>query len=154
MLLAGAPAASAVAGVIYALTFSHIVPEAFGLTLSIDFLAMIVIGGLGSVGGAALGAVFVIGLPNLLVQYSSLVPFLAEPGSGGVDPGSFARYVYGVLIVLAVIYQPTGLAGLGRLLRRRNGGAGTAPPDNPLSDTVTTARQRVSPNAGQEGVAR
>src|SRR5262249_16650609 len=82
------------AGVIYALTCSHIVPDAFGLTLSIDYLAMVVIGGLGSVGGAALGAAFVIGLPNLLAQYGSAVPFLAEPGSGGVDAGSFARYVY------------------------------------------------------------
>lgn len=124
------------AGVIYAMTFSHIVPDAFGLTLSIDFLAMIVIGGLGSVGGATLGAVFVIGLPNVLVQYSSVVPFLAEPGSGGVDPGRFARYVYGALIVLTVMFQPAGLAGLGRLMRRRSRGGGTAPPEDPVSRTT------------------
>ncbi|MEP6697675.1 MAG: branched-chain amino acid ABC transporter permease [Pseudonocardiales bacterium] len=116
------------AGVIYAVTFSHIVPDAFGLTLSIDFLAMIIIGGLGSVAGAALGAVFVIGLPNLLLQYSSLVPFLAEPGSGGLDAGRFARFVYGALIVLTIMFQPAGLAGLGQRLRRRHRktGAGQA----------------------------
>ncbi|MDP9239776.1 MAG: branched-chain amino acid ABC transporter permease [Actinomycetota bacterium] len=116
------------AGVIYAVTFSHIVPDAFGLTLSIDFLAMIIIGGLGSVGGAALGAVFVIGLPNILLQYSSVVPFLAEPGSGGLDAGRFARFVYGALIVLTIMFQPAGLAGLGRRLRRRRPGDGPAPP--------------------------
>ena len=107
------------AGVLYALTFSRIVPDAFGLELSIDYLAMIIIGGLGSVGGAALGAVFVTVLPQLLLQYGGAVPFLAQPGSGGVDAGSFARYVYGGLIVLTIMFQPGGLAAIGQNLRRR-----------------------------------
>lgn len=109
------------AGVLYALTFGRIVPDAFDVNMSISYLAMIVIGGLASVGGAALGAVFVTALPQLLLQYSGSVPFLAAPGSGGVDPGVFSDYVYGALIVLVVLFEPGGLAALGRRLRRGRG---------------------------------
>ena len=45
---------------------------------------MIVIGGAGSVGGAAAGAVFVTALPLVLNHYSGSLPLLAEPGSGGI----------------------------------------------------------------------
>ena len=102
------------AGVLFALTFSRIVPDNFGFELSIQFLAMIIIGGLGSVGGAALGAIFVSTLPNLLSQYSDSLPFLAAPGSGGVDAGSFAKYVYGGAIVGFLLFEPGGLAAIGR----------------------------------------
>ena len=44
-------------GVFLALAFGRIVPESFGFLVSIDFLVMIVIGGLGSIGGAIAGAV-------------------------------------------------------------------------------------------------
>ena len=72
-------------GVLYALAFGRIVPESFGLVLSVDFLVMIVIGGAGSVGGAAAGAVFVTALPLILNHYSGSLPLLAEPGSGGIS---------------------------------------------------------------------
>ncbi len=47
------------AGVLYALSIGSVAPDSFGLTLSVQFLAMIVLGGLGSVTGAILGATFV-----------------------------------------------------------------------------------------------
>ena len=72
-------------GVLYALAFGRIVPESFGFLLSVDFLVMIVIGGAGSVGGAAAGAVFVTALPLVLNHYSGSLPLLAEPGSGGIS---------------------------------------------------------------------
>ncbi len=119
------------AGVLFGLAFQRVVPDSFGFTMSIDFLAMIVIGGLASVGGAALGAVFVSALPQLLVQYSDKIGFLAQPGSGGVDPGTFARFVYGAAIVLVIMFEPGGLAAVGRRLsggwRRRRGVAADGP---------------------------
>lgn len=121
------------AGVLYALTFTRIVPDAFGFTLAIDYLAMIVIGGLGSVGGAALGAVFVTALPQLLLQYSAAVPFLDRNGSGGVDAGSFSRYVYGLLIVLIVLFEPGGLAALGRRLDPLRGRSRSRPKGPPVA---------------------
>ncbi len=107
------------AGVLYALAFGRIVPDSFDFNLSIAYLAMIVIGGLGSVGGAVVGAVFVTALPQLLLQYSDKISFLAQPGSGGIDPGTFSSYVYGGLIVLAVLFEPGGLAALGHRIRTR-----------------------------------
>jgi branched-chain amino acid transport system permease protein len=103
-------------GVLYALAFGRIVPESFGLLLSIDFLVMIVIGGAGSVGGAALGALFVTALPLVLNHYSGSLPLLAEPGTGGVGAAEFSRFIYGAAIVAVLLFARDGLAGLARRL--------------------------------------
>ena len=55
-------------GVLYALYIGSVAPESFALNLSLLYLAMIVLGGLDSVGGAALGAVFVRSLPIVFRQ--------------------------------------------------------------------------------------
>jgi branched-chain amino acid transport system permease protein len=102
------------AGVLIALAFEQTEPAYFNLALSITYLAMIVIGGLGSVRGAVLGAAFVTAFPLVLTHYSSSLTFLAEPGESGVNPGQFANYVYGGLIVLVILVAPGGLAGLFR----------------------------------------
>ena len=132
------------AGVLFGLTFSRIVPDTFGFDLSIQFLAMIIIGGLGSVGGAALGAVLVVALPQLLSQYGSSVPFLAAPGSGGVDAGGFARYVYGAAIIGFLIFESGGLAAIGRRIaetvaRRRHPGAQRAAPGSAPQGATPTS---------------
>jgi branched-chain amino acid transport system permease protein len=101
-------------GVLYALAFGRIVPESFGFLLSVDFLVMIVIGGAGSVGGAAAGAVFVTALPLILNHYSGSLPLLAGPGSGGISAAEFSRYVYGAAIVAVLLFARDGLAGLVR----------------------------------------
>ena len=72
-------------GVFLALAFGRIVPESFGFLVSIDFLVMIVIGGLGSIGGAIAGAVLISALPQVLNHYSDSLPLVAEPGSGGLQ---------------------------------------------------------------------
>ena len=105
-------------GVLMALAFGRIVPESFGLLLSIDFLVMIVIGGAGSVGGAAAGALFVTALPLVLNHYSGSLPLLAEPGTGGVGAAEFSRFVYGAAIVAVLLFARDGLAGLARRLRK------------------------------------
>jgi len=104
-------------GVLMALAFGRIVPESFGFLLSVDFLVMIVIGGAGSVGGAAAGAVFVTALPLVLNHYSGSLPLLAEPGSGGISATEFSRFVYGVAIVAVLLFARDGLAGLVRRFR-------------------------------------
>jgi branched-chain amino acid transport system permease protein len=117
-------------GVMYALSIGSIAPESFSLTVSIQYLAMIVLGGLGSVGGAVLGAAFVTALPFVFQQYADALPFVSAPGQGGVAAGVAARFLYGAAIVLVVLFEPAGLAGLARRLRRRGrdpgGGAPTS----------------------------
>nr|WP_224754868.1 branched-chain amino acid ABC transporter permease [Streptomyces chumphonensis] len=105
-------------GALIALAFRRIVPDYFGLVLSIDYLAMIVIGGLGSVGGAVAGAAFVTALPLVMARYADALPIVDEPGGPGhvVGPTEAARYLYGAAIIVVLRYAPGGLAGL---LRRR-----------------------------------
>jgi branched-chain amino acid transport system permease protein len=103
-------------GVLLALAFGRIVPDSFGFLLSIDFLAMIILGGLGSIGGAVVGAVFVTALPLVLNHYSDALPFLAQPGEAGVGAAEAARLLYGAAIVAVLLYAPGGLAHLVRRL--------------------------------------
>ncbi len=105
------------AGALLALVFQRTVPEYFGMFLALDYLAMIVIGGLGSVGGAVAGAVFVSVLPQLLTRFGDDLPLVAAPGSGGVSPAEAARILYGAAVVAVVLFLPRGLAGVWPMLR-------------------------------------
>ncbi|MFF8674122.1 branched-chain amino acid ABC transporter permease [Streptomyces sp. NPDC015242] len=118
------------AGVMIALSFRRVVPDYFGLVLSVDYLAMIVIGGLGSVAGATAGAVFVTALPLLMTRYADQLPLVAAPGTTGgtVGPTEAARYLYGAAIVLILLFAPDGLHGLVRRLRARLRHRRSAPP--------------------------
>jgi branched-chain amino acid transport system permease protein len=109
------------AGVLLALSFRRVVPDYFSLALSVDYLAMIVIGGLGSVAGATAGAVFVTALPLLMTRYADQLPLVAAPGSGdgSIGPTEAARYLYGAAIVVILVFAPDGLTGLARRARAR-----------------------------------
>ncbi|HVS44613.1 MAG TPA: branched-chain amino acid ABC transporter permease [Candidatus Dormibacteraeota bacterium] len=106
------------AGAIYALVYHHIVPDTFGLSLTVAFLAMIVIGGLGSPGGALVGALFVSALPAVLAKYSDSLPFIAPTGSGGVTAGVAAQFIYGATVILLLVFEPGGVAALARRIPR------------------------------------
>ncbi|MFD4176096.1 MULTISPECIES: branched-chain amino acid ABC transporter permease [Streptomyces] len=101
------------AGVLLALVFQRTVPEYFGMILSLEYLAMIVIGGLGSVAGAVIGAAFVTLLPQVFTHYSDSLPLVSAPGTGGLAPGEASRYLYGAAVVAVVLFLPGGLARLG-----------------------------------------
>lgn len=105
------------AGVLLALSVGSIAPESFALEVSVLYLAMIVLGGLGSVGGAALGALFVSALPVVFQRYADSLPLLSQPGQGGVSAAQGARLLFGLAIILVVLFEPAGLVGLGRRVR-------------------------------------
>lgn len=114
------------AGALLGLAYERIVPDSFGIMVSITFLAMIVIGGLGSVGGAIVGAVFVSSLPHVLGHYAPHLPLVVPDGSiePGILPVEASNYLYGAAILLVMIFAPGGLAAVPRsvrawLLRRR-----------------------------------
>ena len=125
------------AGVLYALSIGSVAPESFALDLSVLYLAMVVLGGLGSVGGAVIGAVFVSSLPIVFQEYAGALPFISEPGQGGVSAGQAARILFGLAIVLVVVFEPAGLAGLASRFRRSGRGARprTADPSAPATPT-------------------
>ena len=98
-----------IAGVFLAVTIQFITPQAFGFTLSTDYLVIIIIGGLGSLRGAIAGAVFVTALPRLLGQYAGNIPFLVPVGEGGVDANVMSVFVYCGLLILVIMFARGGL---------------------------------------------
>ena len=104
-----------VAGSLLAYQARFISPENFPITLAIDALAMIIIGGMGSILGAILGAIFITGLPELLrlgtSRLSDVFPSLV---------GLFASLklgVFGLAIVLFLVFEPDGLAARWRKIK-------------------------------------
>jgi branched-chain amino acid transport system permease protein len=93
---------AAVAGGLFAYLVRYIHPENFSIGLSIAFLSMVVIGGLGTIGGSILGAGFYVIVPELLRGIKD------APG-----------LVFGLLLVMVMVLMPQGLWGLVRHLGRR-----------------------------------
>jgi branched-chain amino acid transport system permease protein len=105
-------------GVLLALAFGRIVPETFGYSLAIEYLAIVVIGGLASTGGMVAGAVFVTCLPAILERYVTAFPGLAPVGEDGVSPAVAARFAFGAALIALLLFEPGGVAAIGnRLLR-------------------------------------
>ena len=95
------------AGSLYAHKLTFINPESFTILVSIEFLAMIIIGGLGSIHGAVFGAAFIIMLPQIIIAAKDYLPhYLAE--QTGLEPA-----LYGIMIVLFILFEPMGLYGRG-----------------------------------------
>ncbi|HEY6540934.1 MAG TPA: branched-chain amino acid ABC transporter permease [Ktedonobacteraceae bacterium] len=108
-----------IAGALYASYSRYIAPDYWDLTLSIQFVAAIIIGGIASVWGSILGAAFVFGLP-LVIDQLNLLPVAS--GAGGISSGDLNALIYGLLIVAFLLFEPGGLIGLvrrGQMLTRR-----------------------------------
>jgi len=93
---------AAVSGFIYATYISYIDPTSFNLDESIFILTAILIGGTGNVKGPVLGAVFVVVLPEIL-------RFVGIPDSIAAN---LRMIIYGLSIILLMLYRPQGIAGL------------------------------------------
>jgi branched-chain amino acid transport system permease protein len=93
---------AAIAGGLFAYLVRYINPESFNVALSIAFLSMVVIGGLGATGGSIVGAVFYVVAPELLRGVKD------APG-----------LIFGLLLVVVMVFMPQGLWGMGRRLARR-----------------------------------
>ncbi|MEO8145206.1 MAG: branched-chain amino acid ABC transporter permease [Betaproteobacteria bacterium] len=83
-------------------------PLAFNLTLSLNLLFMIIIGGMGSLLGSYFGAAFIVALPILLDQ----VPNLLGVSMSTATASHLASMIFGGLIVFFLIVEPHGLARL------------------------------------------
>ncbi|MBI5717496.1 MAG: branched-chain amino acid ABC transporter permease [Burkholderiales bacterium] len=92
-------------GALYAHMIKFLSPDQFNIIQSIDLLLMVVIGGLGSVHGAFLGAIFLIVMPQAIGAVKDLLPAFI-----GQAPGLKA-VVYGVVLIAFVLFEPMGLYG-------------------------------------------
>lgn len=105
-----------VAGSLFAHYNRVIGAEHFGVLQSIDFIAMIVIGGLTSVWGPHLGAAFVI-LLNQVLRFVTPAILKAIPAFGQAAT-PLREIVFGALLIGLLIWEPGGLAMLFRKLKR------------------------------------
>jgi branched-chain amino acid transport system permease protein len=100
-----------IAGALFASYSRYIIPNYWSLALSIQFIAAIIIGGIASVWGSMLGAAFVFGLP-LVIDHFSLLPVAS--GSSIISSGDLNALLYGLLIVVFLLFEPGGVIGLVR----------------------------------------
>jgi branched-chain amino acid transport system permease protein len=93
--------------------------EAFDLLLSINFLAMIIIGGLGSVMGSILGAVFILVLPEVMLAAVQKIQSLGIGQGAAFNEGLayLKEMAIGLAIVLFLIFEPDGLAARWRKIK-------------------------------------
>jgi branched-chain amino acid transport system permease protein len=106
-----------VAGVLSGLLIRQAGPEDFGLFLSITYVAVIVIGGVGTIFGSIVGAIFVIGSQELISQNSRsdlLGPIISTgpTDSGWFSVGELNAILFGLFIVLFLLFEPRGLAAI------------------------------------------
>ena len=85
---------AAIAGVLYTHYLTFIAPSTFGFMFSIELVAMVVLGGMGSVWGAVIGAFFLTILPELLRVFENIEIVL-----------------FGGIMVVCMIFMPRGIAG-------------------------------------------
>ncbi|MBK9123026.1 MAG: branched-chain amino acid ABC transporter permease [Chloroflexi bacterium] len=108
-----------IAGGLLALQSTAISFERFTLSVSIEYLAMIIIGGLGTVSGSIYGAAFIVVLPELLRSVGRAL--------AGTDPASLSEFnrvlpfvqegVFGVVIVVTLIIEPEGIQRIWRTIK-------------------------------------
>lgn len=102
---------TALAGCLFAYYRGFVSAEAFSLYLTIQYVAMIIIGGMGSVLGAVLGTVFVVLFPYAIDAGMTLFG-LAERLSSFVFAVNYAAF--GVVMLLFLVFEPQGLVGIWR----------------------------------------
>ena len=94
-----------IGGALYAHKLSFISPDQFDILQSIDLLLMVVVGGLGFVHGAFLGAIFLISMPQIINLTKGYLPEAI-----GQAPG-LQSFVYGAVLIAFVLFEPLGLYG-------------------------------------------
>jgi branched-chain amino acid transport system permease protein len=92
LAFAAGAAFSGLAGAIFAAKLSSIYPHSFNLLVSINILALVIIGGMGSIPGVLVGALALVGLPELLREFAE-----------------YRLLVFGAALVLMMLYKPEGL---------------------------------------------
>jgi branched-chain amino acid transport system permease protein len=105
LAVAVSSALAAVAGSLFAFYLSFINVESFVLDVSVQVIAMVIIGGTGTLFGPVVGAAIVLLLPAAL----SYLPYLPP-----TEIGSIQQIVYGLAMVLLMIFRPSGLWGYGQ----------------------------------------
>jgi branched-chain amino acid transport system permease protein len=105
------------AGALWAYYMRSISTEPFTLGLSVEYIAMVIIGGLGSIPGSIFGAIFITGLNEVLRFATDAMMNLSALSGFGLNMASLREFAFGLAIVLFILFEPKGLAELWRIVR-------------------------------------
>jgi branched-chain amino acid transport system permease protein len=105
---------AALAGALYGAYQQYVSPDEWTLFLSIQYIAIIIVGGVGTIFGAVLGALFLGGLPAVIENYSASIPGVSTHAgdAGFISVFSLNQAIFGLLIVLFLVFEPRGLAAM------------------------------------------
>jgi branched-chain amino acid transport system permease protein len=104
---------AALAGALFGSYQQFVAPGDFGLFVSLQYIAMIVVGGVGTTFGPILGALFITAMPRVIEQYSDRIPGVtSSPGASGITVFSLNQAIFGALIIAFLVLEPRGLAAL------------------------------------------
>lgn len=108
-----------VAGALYGHYLLFVSVEAFNILYSIQFLAMVIIGGLGSVMGSLMGAAFMVVLPEFVQMLANLLTGSALDRALriGASVSHLREMTIGATIILFLIFEPDGLAHRWRMIK-------------------------------------
>jgi branched-chain amino acid transport system permease protein len=107
------------AGGIYAFFMGYLAPGSFPVLLSVEYVVMATIGGLGSIRGGVIGSVVVLLLVHGLSRFATM------NGMPDTAPVILSYAVYAVLLILAVLFLPGGIISIPASLRERMSGEKT-----------------------------
>ena len=94
--------------------------ESFTLDFAITFVAMVIVGGLGSIGGVIAGATLITVIPYIFSTVTSSLPQnLAISQWLSTNVAYINSGLYGILLLVFLLYQPRGIAGAGTAIRQR-----------------------------------
>ncbi len=104
---------AAMAGCLYAYYMTNVNAEFFNLNFAIQFIAMIIVGGMGSLSGAAIGAAVWMLLPSIIggIATQADTSWLAWAKWISLNKPQIVNLSFGLLLVVLLLFAPTGLAG-------------------------------------------
>ncbi|MBW1729535.1 MAG: branched-chain amino acid ABC transporter permease [Deltaproteobacteria bacterium] len=105
------------AGALFAYYTMSITPEPFNLWLSIEFIAMIIIGGLGNIPGSVFGTIFIVALNETLSATTQYLMNVGVASNIAITIAPLREFVFGLAIILFIIFEPKGLAEVWRIVR-------------------------------------
>ncbi|HEV3363548.1 MAG TPA: ABC transporter substrate-binding protein, partial [Acidimicrobiia bacterium] len=112
-------ALAAMAGALYFGFVEYTSPDEWAVQRSIQFIAIVIVGGAATIGGTILGALVLGGLPRLVENFSESIPLVTNMG---LSVGELNLMLFGLTLVAFLVLEPAGLAAIvaraGRRLQR------------------------------------
>jgi branched-chain amino acid transport system permease protein len=100
------------AGALLTMVIGFFDPSSWNLQLSVEYLAMVLIGGAGTISGSIMGAMFITLLPRLTRELPVLMPFISDNVTDMPNIFQVETMLYGLLIIGFLIFEPRGLFGI------------------------------------------